>query len=200
MNKAEFLAALRINLCGMPEQDVQKAEDFYSEMIDDRIDSGMSETEAAASLGSPEDAARGILLEMPLGKLIKVKARRSRRLSALEIILLVLGFPVWGALVVSAIAVFVSIYVSLWAIVVSLYAADFAIAVSALSAFVAAGVMFTGGNGAAGVFLLGAAIACVGLSVLMFFVCNFVAKGLVFVSKLGVKGLKKLFVKGGDKE
>ena len=85
MNKTEFLSRLRINLCGASEQDVKTAEDFYCEMIDDRVESGMSEQEAVDSLGSPEDAAKNILLEMPLGKLIKVKAKRSRRHEALPI-------------------------------------------------------------------------------------------------------------------
>ena len=42
MNKTEFLSRLRINLCGVGEQDIKTAEDFYCEMIDDRVESGMS--------------------------------------------------------------------------------------------------------------------------------------------------------------
>lgn len=200
MNKTEFLSRLRINLCGAGEQDIKTAEDFYREMIDDRVESGMSEQEAVDSLGSPEDAAKTILLEMPLGKLIKVKAKRSRRLSAMEIVLLILGFPVWGALAISALAVLLSVYLSLWSVVIALYAAVAAVAVSGLAAVLVSVIMFTSGRAAAGVFMIGGAIACMGLTVLMFLGSGYVAKGLIFLTKLSVKGTKKLFVKGGDKE
>lgn len=199
MNKAEFLSVLRLNLCGASEQDIKKAEDFYAEMIDDRVDSGMSEEEAVASLTPPEDAARSILLEMPLGKLIKTKARSSRKLSPLEIVLLILGFPVWGAFAVAALAIFLSVYLSLWAIVISLYAANLSVAVSVLACIVLSVVMFVHGSAATGVFVIGAAVACMGLAVLMFFGFNYVAKGLIYLSKLCVKGIKSLFVKRGDK-
>jgi hypothetical protein len=48
--------------------------------------------------------------------------------------------------------------------------------------------------------MIGGAIACMGLTVLMFLGSGYVAKGLIFLTKLSVKGIKKLFVKGGDKE
>ena len=37
MNKGEFLDALRNALIGLPDDDVQKSLDFYSEMIDDKV-------------------------------------------------------------------------------------------------------------------------------------------------------------------
>lgn len=38
MNKQEFLGALRRGLLGLPEEDIENSVEFYSEMIDDRID------------------------------------------------------------------------------------------------------------------------------------------------------------------
>lgn len=202
MNKTEFLSRLRINLCGASEQDVKTAEDFYCEMIDDRVESGMSEQEAVDSLGSPEDAAKNILLEMPLGKLIKVKvkAKRSRRLSAMEIVLLILGFPVWGSLLISAFSVVLSVYLSLWAVIISLYALSFALAVSGV-ACIAAGIwQMCAGNFAAGLFVFGGAVAAIGIGVLMFFVSHAAAKGALQLCKLCAKAIKSMLVRRGDRQ
>ena len=55
MNKAEFLAALRERLSGLPEEDFNRSVDYYTEMIDDRVEDGMSEEEAVACLGSMDE-------------------------------------------------------------------------------------------------------------------------------------------------
>ena len=91
MDKYDFLLALEARLEGLPEADRQASLDFYSEMLDDLVEGGMTETEAVASLGSPEAIAEEILLEMPLPKLVKAKMKK-RRLSGLEITLLAVGF------------------------------------------------------------------------------------------------------------
>lgn len=54
MTKEQFLRAVRERLTGLPQSDIDRSLDFYSEMIDDRIDEGLSEEEAVAAMGSPE--------------------------------------------------------------------------------------------------------------------------------------------------
>ena len=51
MNKTEFLDALRHALGKLPSYEVEQSIAFYAEMIDDRIEDGMSEQEAVAALG-----------------------------------------------------------------------------------------------------------------------------------------------------
>ena len=48
MNKTEFLDALRHALGKLPSYEVEQSIAFYAEMIDDRIEDGMSEQEAVA--------------------------------------------------------------------------------------------------------------------------------------------------------
>jgi len=55
MNKNEFLATLRERLNGLPEEDIIKSIDFYGEMLDDRIEDGMSEEEAVSDLGNIDE-------------------------------------------------------------------------------------------------------------------------------------------------
>lgn len=71
MNKQAFLSALRKGLTGLPENDIEHSIEFYSEMIDDRIEEGMSEEEAAASIGNIDDIVSQILSETSLTKLVK---------------------------------------------------------------------------------------------------------------------------------
>ena len=91
MNKREFLEQLAKELVGLSEKDIEESLNYFGEMIDDRIDDGMSEEEALSSLGTPENAAKQILMDMPLSKVVKAKVKPKGRLSALAIVLLCIG-------------------------------------------------------------------------------------------------------------
>ena len=51
IRKAEFLAELERKLEGLPAEDLQRAKDYYTEMIDDRVEEGMSEKDAEEAAG-----------------------------------------------------------------------------------------------------------------------------------------------------
>ena len=199
MNKEQFLHQLRCGLEGMSEEDIQKALDFYSEMIEDRIESGMTEQEAAVDIGTPQDAAKQILIETPLPKLIKAKAASRKGLGPWAIMLIILGFPVWGSLAIAVLSVFLSVYVVIWSVVISFYAVNFAVAVCVMGFILASAVLMLRGFVPAAVFLLGAAVLCAGVTVLMFFAFNGVTKAVVYLSKLLLRGVKSLFIVRGDK-
>ena len=194
MDKYDFLLALEARLEGLPEADRQASLDFYSEMLDDLVEGGMTETEAVASLGSPETIAEEILLEMPLPKLVKAKMKK-RRLSGLEITLLAVGFPIWLPIGIALLAVVFAIYISLWAVVVSLYAANVAMAACAPTGILAAVVLFASGKPAAALLFLGAGLALAGLSILWFLLCNLTAKGMWKLGKLTLRGIKACFIR-----
>ena len=194
MDKYDFLLALEARLAGLPEADRQASLDFYAEMLDDLVEGGMTETEAVASLGSPDAIAEEILLEMPLPKLVKAKMKK-RRLSGLEITLLAVGFPIWLPISIALLAVMFAIYISLWAVVLSLYAADLAFAVSAPAGILAAVVLFASGKPAAALLFLGAGLALAGLSILCFLLCNLTAKGMWKLGRLTLRGIKACFIR-----
>lgn len=68
MTKKQFLAAIRQRLAGLAQGDVERFLDYYAEMIDDRMEDGLSEEEAVASMGTPEYVAAQILMDSPAGK------------------------------------------------------------------------------------------------------------------------------------
>ena len=51
MRKEEFLMALRAGLTGLSPEGVEKLVEFCSEMIDDRMEDGLTEEEAVAAAG-----------------------------------------------------------------------------------------------------------------------------------------------------
>ena len=194
MNKNEFLATLRERLNGLPEEDIIKSIDFYGEMLDDRIEDGMSEEEAVSDLGNIEEIISQILSAVSLPKLVKEKVKPKRALKAWEIVLLVLGAPLWIPLLAAVILTVLAVYLSVWSVIISLYAVDLSIAVSGLACIgVAVALLFDGQFVPAGV-VFGAGLVCMGLAILLLFAFNLVTKGILWVSKKVLLGIKGLFI------
>jgi len=61
MMKSDFLDLIRKGLSSLSEDDINKSIRYYSEMIDDRIEDGISEEEAVAAMGDPEAVIAEIL-------------------------------------------------------------------------------------------------------------------------------------------
>ena len=198
MNKNEFLQALRQKLSGLPEADVARSLEYYSEIIDDHVEDGLSEAEAVAALGSLDDIAQQILQEIPLQKLVKERIKPRRALKAGEIVLLILGAPVWLPLLIAALAIVFTVYVVLWVVVVSLYAIDLALAAAAVGGVVALITACAVGLPVFGFICFGFGLAAAGLAILMFFGCNQVAKAMASLSKKIFLWIKSWFVKKGE--
>lgn len=195
MNKSEFLAALREKLNGVPEEDINKSLDFYEEMIDDRVEDGMSEEEAVEALGSMEEIINQILSEVSLPKLVKEKVKPKQSLKAWEIVLIILGAPIWVPLVFSICSVVLSAYLTVWVMIISLYALDLSVALSGLALATMAFVSLVQGNFAVFGMMFGCGLMAVGFSILLFFGFNLVTKGILWLSKKVLIGIKGLFIK-----
>ena len=194
MTKYEFLDALREQLKGMPIKEREESIEYYREMIEDRIEDGADEHEAVAAIGTPEQAAEQILRDTPITKLVKERVKPKRKLQAWEIVLLILGAPVWVPLLLAAGIVLLALYIVLWSLVISLYAimvAFFACGVAGIVAFVPLGV---NGQVAVGLIMFGAGIMLFGLGIFVLLGANASAKGLVVLIKKMVLGIKKLLV------
>ena len=73
MTKADFLQLLERALAQLPEEERRANLEYYSELLDDMLEEGMTEAEATAKLGSPSQIAQSILQEVPLGKLVSTR-------------------------------------------------------------------------------------------------------------------------------
>ncbi len=120
MNKQEFLAHLRKGLSGLPQNDIEKRLNFYGEMLEDRMEEGLSEAEAVSAVGSVDEIVAQIIADTPIAKLAKERIRPKRQLKTWESVLLALGSPLWISLGIAAVAVIFALYISLCAVVMSL--------------------------------------------------------------------------------
>ena len=193
MRKEEFLCALKARLSNLSQEDMEERLNFYREMIDDRMDDGLSEEDAVAQMGTVDEVAMQILT--PFSTTVKEKNKGKKQRKTWEIVLLALGSPVWLSILVSGIAVIFSVYASLWAAVVSLWA-GFASMVGCALAGVVAGAYFAfGANLLTGIAVFGGGLVCAGVSIFAFYGSKFVTKWILSATKKLAIGLKKLFIK-----
>ena len=164
-------------------------------MIDDKVEEGMSEEDAVAELGSAQDIASKILSEIPITRLIKERVKPKRRLSVWEIVLLVLGFPVWFPLIIALFAVIFSVYIAVWSIILSLWAVFVSFASSAIFGAVFGVLSIIRIDALKGILLIGLSIAFSGLSILMFFACLAATKGILILTKKTALFIKSSFIK-----
>ena len=101
MKKKEFLKELENNLKGLPQRDIDERVEFYSEMIDDRIEDGKTEEQAVAEIGSIDEVVDQIAKDTSLVRLVKNKIKPKRSIGGLGILFLVLGFPIWFPLLIT---------------------------------------------------------------------------------------------------
>lgn len=196
MNKEKFLLDLASALAGLPEEDVERTLEYYSEMIDDRVEDGLSEEEAVAAVGTVDEIRTQIIKDTPLSKIVKERVKPRRSLSGLEITLLIVGFPIWFSLLVAGAATLFSVWVSLWAIVVSFYATLATFFGAAVGGLVVSPVIIASGSSLSGLFLLGCSLASAGIGILWIFVCKYSTRGLVWLTGAFVKSL---FLKKGGR-
>ena len=179
MTKQLFLNELSAALHGLPREERYRTLTYYDELIDDRMEDGQSEEDAVESLGSPEQIAREILGEEEP----PVSTGTGRKVWM--IILLVLGFPFWGSLLLAAAIVLLCVYICLFLPAFVLGVMALAFLAGALIGVVGTPFLIwdvgllTGGL-PAGLFQLGMSVALLGLAVLS-------ALGFYFTGKVTVK-------------
>lgn len=191
MTKAEFLAELEKQLSNLSKGDKQQWLDYYTEMIDDRIEEGLTEADAIEAIGTPSEIAQQIKSELPLAKLVRQRIKPKRKLRTWEITLLAVGSPLWASLLLALAAIVFSIYVSLWSVIISLWAVEVsfaACAVAGILLFIPYGILQ--GNFSAASFLLGAALVLAGISIFLFLGCKAITKGFCKATASLLRSLK----------
>ena len=199
MTKLKFLLALNEKLADYPQAEVEERLSFYSEMIEDRMEEGLTEEEAVAAVGSVDEIAAQIASELSSEKNPEKKKQGSGkpkwRLTAWEIVLLLVGSPLWISLLAAVFAVGLSLYVSLWAVVIALWAVFASLVVCAVGMTVCGIGVIVGGYGLSGIAMIGAGFVCGGISVFLFYGCKAANEGTVVLTKVMASWFKKCFLK-----
>ncbi len=181
MKRSEFLERLKNGLSGLSEGEIAEHLSFYGEMIDDRIEEGLSEEEAIESVGNAENIAFQIMQDH--GSVEAKKSKPSRKLTAWEIVLLVLGSPIWVSLLIAFFVVIFAVYVVLWSSIVSFWAIAVSFIGVALGSFVTFGVFLTFGSVWQGIAMLGVGFFSAGLSIFGIIACTGATKGSAYLTK-----------------
>lgn len=90
-------------------REVHQLVEYYDEMIMDLMEDGLSEKAAVAKLGNPETLAQEAAGEIP-----DFEVEVPKRLNWLFVLIAILGFPLWGSLLLAAVLVILSMYVVIW--------------------------------------------------------------------------------------
>ncbi len=159
------------------------------------MEEGMSEEAAVAGVGNIDEVKTQIVADIRFSKLIKEKVKPKRTLHVWEVILIVLGFPVWFPLLVAAGAIILSLYIVVWALIISLWAIEISLWASVLGGIAAAIVYFTMGNILPALMMIGTDFLIAGLSIFIFFGCVEASKGILKLTKKAGIAFKSMFIR-----
>ena len=200
MNKQEFLSQLREKLSGAPQSEIEDRLIFYGEIIDDRIEEGMSEEDAVKAVGDVDKIVTEIISSIPMSTLVKEKKKTKRKMKAWEIVLLAVGSPLWIVLLATAFVIILTVYIVIWSVVISLWAIGAAMAGCALGSIALLVLNCIYGSVWTGLAFLGMGLVCAGIAIFWFFGCKALTGCVVLLTKKIILWIKKLFVGKGDKQ
>lgn len=112
MTKGEFLLRLGEGLSGTSKELINEQLDFYSEIIDDRIEEGLTEEEAVLEIGDIDAIISQIKEEKSISDVHATKGK----LEAWKTVLLILGSPTLLSIIITITAIVFSLFISLWVI------------------------------------------------------------------------------------
>lgn len=200
MNKRKFLSKLSDKLSNLPHSEAQERLNFYSEMIDDLIEEGLTEEQAVLKVGNADDIAREIVTDDSFNDILEEKLEPKKNTTkGWQLALLIVASPIWFSLLVAFFAVTFSLVVTLFAVSISLIAVLWAIFGSLIACAIASVMycfilIFTG-YALTGFAVLGAGLVCGGLSIFLYYGCKYFTKTITVLSKKIISLIKTLINK-----
>lgn len=197
MTRIEFICALSDKLSSLDTDERTKTLEYYDEIINDRMEDGMSESEAVDALGDIDKIAQEILCQKPMGTLIKSKLdKKGSKLwdnKVLIIILLIVGSPIWLSLIAAAISLIIALFAVLFSVVICAASVLAAGAFSAFMGLIGAPAAFAD---SAAMGLMSLAVSFVGgsLALVMIPATVYSCRGTVRILKFLIRRIKCLFV------
>src|SRR5690606_3207152 len=184
---------LHDRLSSLPQDAADRSVAFYAEMLDDRIEDGMSEEDAVESMETVDIIAERIILDTPLPALLRERIRPKGGMTALNATLLILGAPVWLPLVLAVLAVIAAVFVTIWSVVAALFAAVIGLGAGGLLALVVSPLNFSSGV-PQGLLLAGFGLFSIGVSIFAFFGSAAAAGSLIRLTVLLSRWLRARFI------
>jgi uncharacterized membrane protein len=192
MNKAQFLGNLQAALGRLPQSEIDQSLAFYAEMIDDRVEDGMSEEDAVAQLGDIQTIVNQIFSETPL--IPRTVAKADTGSKTLNIVLLIVFSPIWVPIAIALAVSVLAIYLSLWIVILSLWITVAALVLSGLTALASTVYFVALGHPLSGMLAAGGGLSCVGIGIFCYFGVLAASKGLFKLTQLFARKIRSLFV------
>ena len=191
MNKEKFLKELENRLGGLPKEDIRDRIEFYSEIIDDKIEEGKTEEEAVKEIGSVDEVVSEIAKDTPFIKLVKEKVIPKRNIKPIEIALIILGFPIWLPLIILGFTLCLVAYILIFVLVIVAYSLEIS--------FIGGSIYFLIGYLSLGyeTIYIGYSILSLSLAIFTLFACIASTKFTIKLSKKIVLSIKKKIVTRG---
>lgn len=183
MNRKTFIRRLSRALRALPQKERETSIAYYEEMIDDRMEAGMSEEEAVEALGPVGEVAEMILENLPHDV-------QTARIGTLEVVLLALGSPIWLSLLIVAAALAFSAAVTIAALIVTLYAVLVGLALSAPLCLISAAWQLLEGSLSQALMGFGKGCLCGGLFLMFLPLCKRASAGLIWLCRQAWQRLK----------
>jgi len=126
------------------------------------------------------------------------KFENIKNLSTMSIILIILGFPLWFPLLLTAAVLLFTIYLLLWLIIPIYYVVDLVVAVCTLGGLGGFVMFIIADRFLYALFILGCGFVCAGLAIALFVLGKNVVKGIVKLTKFTGLLLKRFVVGKGE--
>ena len=196
MSRDAFIGELRHRMAGLPQEIVDRTVEYYSELVADSVEDGLTEEEAVSRLGYIDEIVANVVKDTPLTQIVqtRVQEKKAKGVSAWVIVLLVLGAPVWLPLLIAGLVVILALFIALWAVVIALWAAVAAVILTGIAAMVGGVIELVRMHLAQGLVLLGGGLMCLGLCALLYLLMKLITVGTVKLCKWIWTGIKSLFV------
>ena len=199
MLREEFIIKLKNKLSGIPNDDLEKTIEYYNEIINDKIEEGVSEEEAVNSLGMLDDIVNNILKEIPIKKIVIEKLQPKRKLKTWEIVLLSVTGIIWIPMLIVVFALILTLYISLWSGVITSGALTISTGLTSLTTIFGVIDIFAG-NISSGLVLIGIGLFSLGIAILFGILTIEFSKVMINICKKIVLKVKELFIGGGKKD
>lgn len=199
MNKQEFIDTLYKKLSKLPKKAFEDQINFYIEIIDDKVEDGLSEQEAINQIGPIDNIVEEIINNASLFKMVKEKVKPQRKLKTWEIILIIVGFPIWFSLLVAFLAVLFTLYIVMWVLILCLWVIFISFALCSIASILVGIYYSIIQQNSVYLSYSAAGIVLIGLSIIMFYLSKCANIGLIKLTKKIILRFKKSLIKKEDK-
>lgn len=134
MTKKEFLSILEQELDMLPREERNRTIIYYEELIEDRMEDGMTEEEAVRGIGNPKQLAKEVIEENGAELWEKIENPNHSLGTKIGIwAVILLGSPIWASVLLAIILCILSGYLVIWT--VPLIGASFTLAFGVIGVY-----------------------------------------------------------------